>query len=196
MKQILLCTILLICSGPIIGQVTLSGSVTGKDNKPAFEALILLYASDSVLIKTEVIDESGLFQFQVADSQRYFLQVTADEYITYFSEPILVNGATSVAGINLQARESNLSEVEVVAKKPYLERQPGKLILNVESSINSTGSSAFELLEKAPAVRINNNDVITLSGKSGIVVQIDGKSLPMFGYRFGKLPAGNPIEFH
>lgn len=192
MKQILLCTILLICSGFLFGQVTLSGSVTGKDNKPAFEALILLYSSDTVLIKTEVIDEAGLFQFQVEDNQRYYLQVTADEYITYFSELIPVNGATSVAEIKLFIKESNLGEVEVVAKKPYLERQPGKLILNVESSINSTGSSAFELLEKAPAVRINNNDVITLSGKSGIVVQIDGKSLPMSGTDLGNYLRGIP----
>ena len=192
MKQFLLCIILLICNGSLFGQVTLSGSVTGKDNKPAFELLILLYSSDTILIKTEVIDEAGLFQFQVTDGERYFLQVTADEYVTYFSETITVNGPTSVAEIKLQVKESNLGEVEVVAKKPYLERQPGKLILNVENSINSTGSSAFELLEKAPAVRINNNDVITLSGKSGIVVQIDGKSLPMSGTDLGNYLRGIP----
>src|SRR3989338_5175095 len=143
MKQFLLCIILLICNGSLFGQVTLSGSVTGKDNKPAFESLILLYSSDTILIKTEVIDEAGLFQFQVTDGERYFLQVTADEYVTYFSETITVNGPTSVAEIKLQVKESNLGEVEVVAKKPYLERQPGKLILNVENSINSTGSSAL-----------------------------------------------------
>jgi hypothetical protein len=192
MKQTLLCIILLFYSGVSIGQVTLSGSVTGKENKPAFEALILLYSSDTVLLKTEIIDEAGLFQFQVTTSNRYFVQITADEYVNYFSEPITVNGNTTLDVIILQPKESNLGEVEVVAKKPYLERQPGKLILNVESSIHSTGSSAFELLEKAPAVRINSNDVITLSGKSGIVVQIDGKSLPMSGTDLGNYLRGIP----
>ncbi len=192
MKHFLVCIILLFCSAPLFAQVTLSGSVTGKDNKPAFESLILLYSSDTVLIKTEVIDEAGLFRFEVTDGARYFLQVTTDEYQPYSSELITVNGSTTLPVISLQPKESNLGEVEVVAKKPYLERQPGKLILNVENSINSTGSSAFELLEKAPAVRINNNDVITLSGKSGIIVQIDGKSLPMSGTELGNYLRGIP----
>ncbi len=59
MRQLFFCVILLICASPLFGQVTLSGLVTGKDNQPAFEALILLYSRDTFLIKTKVIDKAG-----------------------------------------------------------------------------------------------------------------------------------------
>ena len=38
-----------------------------------------------------------------------------------------------------------------------------------------TGSTAYELLQKAPGVVIDNNDNISLKGRGGVLVQIDGK---------------------
>jgi outer membrane receptor protein involved in Fe transport len=83
--------------------------------------------------------------------------------------------------LQLQKLDVQLSEVAVVTKKPFIEREKGKTILNIESSINATGSSAYEFLEKAPGVRIDNNDNISVSGKPGTVVWIDGKPSPMTG---------------
>ena len=50
-----------------------------------------------------------------------------------------------------------------------------KTVFNVENSINSTGSTAYELLQKAPGVVVDNNDNIMLKGRGGVLVQIDGK---------------------
>lgn len=173
-------------------QTELSGTLTGEGNKPVSDALIFLFRADSTLVKSELPDENGVFRFQVQNSLSYFLRVEAEEYALYTSSFITINGNTTLPAIGLTSNKKELEGVEVVAKKPYLERQPGKLILNVENSINATGSSAFELLEKAPAVNINSNDVITLSGKGGIVVQVDGKPLPMSGSELANYLRGIP----
>ncbi|MBK7970347.1 MAG: TonB-dependent receptor [Bacteroidetes bacterium] len=49
----------------------------------------------------------------------------------------------------------------------------------MENSINSTGSTAFELLQKAPGVVVDNNDNVSLKGRGGVMVQIDGRPTRM-----------------
>lgn len=174
------------------GQAGIAGTVFSKEQKPVTDALVFLFKSDSTLLKTELTDAQGAYAFQAETGQDYFLRIEAENFAVYTSAPFTVNESATVPQIVLTAAQTDLTEVEVVSRKPYLERQPGKLILNVDGSINSTGSSAFELLEKAPGVAINSNDVISLSGKGGIVVQIDGKQTPMSGTDLGNYLRGIP----
>src|SRR6185437_7237989 len=49
-------------------------------------------------------------------------------------------------------------------------------VVNVQTSILTKGSSVFEVLSRAPGVIINPNDnSITLNGKSGVMIMLDGK---------------------
>jgi hypothetical protein len=49
-------------------------------------------------------------------------------------------------------------------------------VINVAGSIIATGSTALEVLEKAPGVTVDRqNDALQLRGKDGVIVQIDGK---------------------
>ena len=46
---------------------------------------------------------------------------------------------------------------------------------NVENTINATGTSAFELLRKAPGVIVDNGGGFIVGGKTGVQIFIDGK---------------------
>src|SRR5207302_3959743 len=72
-----------------------------------------------------------------------------------------------------------LSEVNVQGKKPMIEVRADKMIFNVEGSINATGSNAFELLQKSPGISIDKDDNISMQGKNGVSVYIDGKPSQM-----------------
>ncbi|MCC6460589.1 MAG: TonB-dependent receptor, partial [Saprospiraceae bacterium] len=52
--------------------------------------------------------------------------------------------------------------------------------------------SAFEVLERAPGVFINANDNISIRGKSGVIVMIDGKPTPMSGQELANMLRGMP----
>lgn len=75
----------------------------------------------------------------------------------------------------------NLQEVTVSSKKPLIEVKADKTILNVQNSINAAGSDALELLRKAPGVLLDRDDNISIGGKNGVKIYIDGRPSPLTG---------------
>ena len=62
-----------------------------------------------------------------------------------------------------------------------IEVRADKTVFNVENSINATGSNAFELLQKSPGVSVDKDDNISMQGKNGVKIYIDGKPTQMGG---------------
>lgn len=79
----------------------------------------------------------------------------------------------------LQPGSGKLQDVTVVTKKPMIEVRADKTVFNVEASINATGSNALELFQKSPGVQVDNNDNISMKGKSGVKVYVDGKMMQL-----------------
>ncbi len=75
----------------------------------------------------------------------------------------------------------NLQGVTITAQKPMVEVKADKTILNVEGTINAVGYDALELLRKSPGVTIDKDDNVSLAGKNGVQVYIDGKPSPLSG---------------
>lgn len=171
----------------------LKGSIVG--DKPQADVVVqLLSAKDSSLVKTEFTDEKGIFVFSAIPGGNYFIQTSLLGYKPYTSDVIALNGDKSLGPFSLSKADVELKEVVVAARKPYIEHDHGKVVLNVESSITAAGSSLFEIIEKAPGVAVDNNDNIKLKGKSGLVVQIDGKPTPMTGTDLANFLRGIPAS--
>ena len=78
-------------------------------------------------------------------------------------------------------KEKNLAGVIIKSKKPFVEIQADKIVLNVQSDIIAAGGTAFEILQRAPGVSITNDEIINMSGKAGVSILIDGKSVLLSG---------------
>ncbi|HSK12595.1 MAG TPA: TonB-dependent receptor, partial [Phnomibacter sp.] len=66
--------------------------------------------------------------------------------------------------------------VTVVAKQPLFEQKIDRLVINVGASITSSGLTALEVLERSPGVLVNRQDnSVSIAGKSGVVVMINGR---------------------
>src|SRR5207237_6724853 len=78
-----------------------------------------------------------------------------------------------IPAIKMSSSATTLKEANVAGIKPLIEVRADKTVFNIENSINSTGSTAYELLQKAPGVVIDNNDNISLKGRGGVLVEID-----------------------
>ncbi|MBV6655843.1 MAG: TonB-dependent receptor, partial [Mameliella sp.] len=74
-----------------------------------------------------------------------------------------------------------LAGATVVAQRAMVEIKPDRTVFNVQGTINSTGSDGLSLLRKAPGVTVDNNDNINVLGRSGVLVYVDGKRLPLGG---------------
>ena len=174
----------------------ISGTVLSENNTAVADALLsLINPMDNSLVKTETADLDGNFVFENVSNGTYFIKISENGSTKYVGKPFEVNGNINLNNITLTSEIQQLDEVVITKVKPYIERKDGVMILNVESSIGATGSSAFEVLEKAPGVNVDNNDNISLRGKGGILVQIDGKAVQMSGTNLANylrgIPSGN-----
>jgi len=146
-----------------------------KQHIPA--ATVLLYSSlDSALVSTAMTNENGQYNFKTK-SGSYYIVATSIGYNKVNSKPIKLNGEKSFAVPIIQLKETanNLNEVVVTAARPVLERKADKLIFNLDATPSAAGLNALEALKKAPGVVVDHNENISLSGKSNVLVTIDGK---------------------
>ena len=156
----------------------ISGKITDINNDPLTGAIAELRdAKDSSLAKAGVADVTGKFSFQSVKTGNYFLKASLLGFAPYSGPSFSYEGGQSkeINEIKLTPSSVTLKEAEVSAIKPLVEVRSDKIVFNVENSINSTGSTAYELLQKAPGVVIDNNDNILLKGRGGVMVQIDGR---------------------
>src|SRR5690606_25781608 len=122
-----------------------------------------------------------VFAIEEIAAGNYIMKVTLLGYDTYSSGNIAVAGSTTIPDITLVSKSTVLSEVGVRAQKPFIEVKADKVIVNVEDSIISAGSSAMEVLQRSPGVMVDNNDNISLKGKQGVMIWMNGKQTPMSG---------------
>lgn len=78
-------------------------------------------------------------------------------------------------------KDSTLATVTVTSQRKPIERKVDRTIVNVDAFISNTGSNALEVLEKSPGVQVDNNDVISLKGKQGVMIYIDDKPTYLSG---------------
>ena len=161
---------------------SIKGYVQDKNNKPLQSVSVsLLRLKDSALLKTAITDAEGSFEIKTKKEGSYLLGYSIVGFEkTYIALPEFKSGEKiTAATATLQPASSNLKEITVTNKKPLIEVKADKTVFNVEASINATGSNALELLQKSPGMQVDNNENISMKGKTGVKVYIDGKMMQL-----------------
>ncbi|MDZ7898973.1 MAG: TonB-dependent receptor [Arcicella sp.] len=160
-------------------QGKISGQITDDKNKIVeFASVTLLKAKDSTLVKGALSDQNGTFEFEKIPLGNYLVNISQMGYKKFYTPQFSVdsdNPNVKLPNLVLQEDSKQLSEVQVVAKKPFIEQQLDKTVVNVENSIVSAGSTALEVLEKAPGITVDKDGNISLKGKQNVLVMMDGK---------------------
>lgn len=204
MRKILYLLILNFFALAALAQAPFAGTVTGlltaaTDRKPVEFANVTLHrAADSVLVKGGLTDERGRFALENLPEGHFFVRATQVGFAPYRSPAFGLNAGAAtldLSEIQLTETAKTLAEVSVRATKPFIEKQLDKIVVNVENSIVAAGSSALEVLQRAPLVTVDQDDRLSLKGRQGVIVMIDGKITPLSGSDLGNylkgLPAGS-----
>jgi iron complex outermembrane recepter protein len=162
---------------------TITGKIADEKKEPLFGASIgLMNQSDSSLVKAAATDDNGIFIMENIQPGNYVIKAYMIGFETFWSAPVNYDGsALRLPDMALTSSTKTLKEVNIAGVKPMIELKADKTVFNVENSINSTGSTAFELLQKSPGVVVDQNDNVILKGKSGVMIQIDGKNTQLSG---------------
>ncbi|HRH60228.1 MAG TPA: TonB-dependent receptor, partial [Chitinophagaceae bacterium] len=161
----------------------ISGTAKGADGKALNRATITLHnAKDTSVIKLDVTANDGSYSFRSVKNGSYIISASYVGYMPVYSNVFEVSGGdVALPALSLTKATGNLKEVTVSSRKPMIEVKADKTILNVENTINAVGNDALELLRKSPGVLVDKDDNISLSGKNGVQVYIDGKPSPLSG---------------
>ena len=156
-----------------------SGSIKDGGNQKIIDAatISLLRAKDSSLVKAAVTDTAGNFSFENVKEGSYLVLATSIGHANTYSRSfaLTANTSASVGVLQLVIADKNLKAVVVTSKKPLIERKLDRTIVNVDASITNAGSTALEVLEKAPGVSVDKDGNISLKGKQGVIVYLDGR---------------------
>ena len=163
-----------------MAQRKIQGIVTdGKGNPLANANVLLLNAKDSSLVKGLISSQSGKYAFDNEHTGKFLITSTFTGYVQVFSPVFTIsntNESVEISTIILSENSTQLKAVTIAVKKPLLEQKIDRLIINVENSITSAGNTALEVLERSPGVIVDHqNNVISMYGKNGVVVMINGK---------------------
>lgn len=162
--------------------------ITGqiKDNSGnavAAATIMVKAAKDSMLVKTAVSNKEGMYEVVQIMPGRYFVTSAAVGMQKTSSEIFEVKEGENATAplITTTPAAKELQGVTVSSAKPIVEVKADKTILNVEGTINAVGNDALELLRKSPGVMVDKDDNLSLAGKNGVQVYIDGKPSPLSG---------------
>lgn len=161
---------------------TISGRIVDDKNEGLPGSTVeLRYAKDSTLAKVTITDVNGNFSLEGIKASAYFLKYSLLGFDSYRSAVFSYDGLIEkkIPAVQLNSSAIQLSEATVTGIKPLIEVRSDKTVFNVDNSVNSTGNTAYELLQKAPGVVVDNNDNIMLKGRGGVMVQIDGRNTQM-----------------
>src|ERR1700761_7476515 len=180
MKPFILLLSVLFYSVFSCAQVTIKGKIVDERKSPLPSVVIRLKRlPDSVLINSGPTDLSGNFVLNHILEGNYLLEAGLIGYQTYIKTGLAIRQSDTVVNlgvITLIALSATLGEVTITAQAPLIERQIDKTVVNVDQNITSTGTNALELLKKLPGVQVSPDGQVTLNGKSGVNVIMDGKT--------------------
>lgn len=159
---------------------SVSGNVLDEKSEALpFANVLLLTASDSSLSKAIASEIDGSFMLENLHEGSYFVKISSVGYNDFLSPKFQLSKETPTfkfQPIKLVQASQELSEIKVVAKKPFIEQQIDRTVVNVENSIVASGNTALEVLEKAPGVVVDRqNNALKLKNKTGVLIQIDGR---------------------
>jgi len=182
-KHILL-FLLVVFSLATNAQTQIEGIVQGADGMPQpYTNVLLLNATDSAFVKGEVADIDGRFAFSDVQTGAYFCELSMVGLATLRTAIFAAseNQKKVDLGTLVLSQNTELQEVEIVARKAMIEVRADKIVFNVAATPSVSGSNGLELLGKAPGVIVDMDRNISLLGKGGVQIYINGRPSRLSG---------------
>ncbi len=166
----------------------------------SYISIHLYQANDSTLVQSAQTNEGGSFQFSQIPLGSYYIKINLIGYVKSSIPTFVVDADTpsfNLGNLVLQRVAQQLNTVDIVVKKPLIEWKEGKMIVNVSTSPLAAGSTAMEILSRVPGVTLDNEGNVSLRGKPGVSMMVDGKLTYLSSAQLANLlrtTAGNTIQ--
>ncbi|MER2996779.1 outer membrane beta-barrel family protein [Pontibacter populi] len=194
--------VMLLCSFTTNTYAQTEGMLTGtvadeKDAGIGFANVAVLDAATQAVVTGAIADMDGNFKIKTPARGSYLLKINSLGYVTFQTPVFEVSGTAMVKDfgkLKLGSDAQVLKEVTVQALRPTIVNEADKMVVSVEGTALATGSTAYEVLEKSPGVWVDQDGNITLNGKGGVQILLNGKPSYLSGKDLQNLLQGMSAE--
>lgn len=181
--SILLPAILFSLNNANAQEINFKGEITGKvldekQNAFPYASVSLLNAKDSTIVKGTLSNDNGNYILTNIKQGAYLITIYVVGYKKAYKGPYTITTANQshrIDATQLSQDSKELKGVEIVKQKPLIERFVDKTVINIENSTLTTGNSALEILQKLPGVTVDKDGKVSMKGKQGVNIMLDGK---------------------
>lgn len=158
-------------------KASIIGTLMSENGQPLQFANVMLTNDDGDFIKGAITDEFGKFSLKDIATQKYVITIS---YIGYknFSKKIDFKTPLDLGTITLKKDAQLLKETVIKAQRKIIKQEIDRLVVDVENSVLSSRLDALEVLKSTPGITVVNNK-ISIIGKSGVGILINGKKLKL-----------------
>jgi len=163
---------------------TVSGTINSSQKAVESASVSLVKAKDSSVVKAGVTGKDGHFEVITSKEGKYLIMVQSLGYTKYYSETFELSAARSsytISPVSLKQLTKELAAVTVTSAKPFIEQKIDRVVLNVDASPTNVGLNVLDILEKAPGVTVDKDGNVSLKGKSGVMIMLDGRPTYLSG---------------
>lgn len=171
-------------------KATVTGTVVSSQGSAgSYLTVSLLKTGDLTLVKGTLTNDGGVYTFSGIPAGNYLIKITGIGQKPTTSAPITVKSdeAVQVPPLVVTSEINQLAVVSVKASRPVIEHHSGKTIVNVENSVLAAGNTALDILARAPGVTLDKDDNISLQGKQGVTIMLDGRLTYLSGEQLSSL---------
>lgn len=191
-----LTTVLLILPGYSFSQnkMKLSGTVADSSKPLSLVTVRIFKKNDANPLQTVLSKEDGSYQFNKPAAGNYILSFTHTGFAPKQID-IDIDAAESdqlIDAVQLSRATGNLKEVVVTSRRPMVEQQDDRIILNVEDDPANRTETAIDILRKTPFITVDGEDNIKVNGKTNFKVLLNGRETSMFARNIREALRGFP----
>src|SRR5467141_2115823 len=177
------------------GNPASSGEIRGHVVDAATKAPLGMARVVAGTVQTST-DADGAFRMQGLQPGRYSVRIIALGYTP--RELAVTIGPASpsvdVGTVTLTAAVVVLQPLQVTGQRQDVELAPDRNIYVVRHMPTTRGGTALDVLRNVPAVDVDIDNVVSLRGNTGVVLQINGRPSPLKPAQLGNFLAQLPAD--
>jgi hypothetical protein len=177
--KLILPALLLILLPDLAKAQSVKGSIFDDKKAPFPYATILLkHSGDSVVYRSTLSSDLGLFSFQNIKAGNYDLSVSLIGFEKLERQAIYVDAEKKITDLGILVLKTSaqmLNSVTIRGETPMIERRIDRTVVNIDKNITNAGATVLEVMKKLPGVQVRDDGQISLNGRSGVNIMIDGK---------------------
>jgi len=171
--------------------------VDGANKAPISTAIVDVTGIEAPTAAHAVTGTDGSFRAANLPPGRYRVRIHAIGYTPRPLPPIEISPSTpsvDVGTVTLAAAVVVLQPLQVTGQKQDVELAPDRNIYVVRDMPTTRGGTALDVLRNVPAVDVDIDNIVSLRGNTGVVLQINGRPSPLKPAQLGNFLAQVPAD--